>query len=324
MTVWGAVALNAGIPAWIAQLMTMTIFAGSQFVMVQLIAASTPAGIIIAASFLLNLRHLLYSASMAPFLKDLHPIWKGILAYLLTDESFATSNRHYQKYGKGKHTHWYMLGAGLTVWAAAQISTALGLFLGTRIPSTGSLDFTATLALIALVVPTLKERACGVSALTAGIAAVALAALPFKFGLIVATAVGIVSGLVTHSNTRSLSHALAYHVWRWACYLCYTGLVYCACQEARYSATRSARLPFSARRYPLRPRMLPGVPVAGNHSLQQWPTTAGSLARRPRRLAHRERSVDHRRRHGNPLAAPVADQCHLSLLQSSAAASTTT
>jgi predicted branched-subunit amino acid permease len=101
----------------------------------------------------------------------------------------------------------------LTVWAAAQISTALGLFLGTCIPSTWSLDFTATLALIALIVPTLKARACGVSALTAGITAVVLAALPLKFGLLVATAVGIASGLIAHSNARSLPDALAYHVW---------------------------------------------------------------------------------------------------------------
>jgi predicted branched-subunit amino acid permease len=323
MTVWGAVALSAGIPAWIAQFMTLTIFAGSQFLMAQLIAVGTPAGMIIVASSLVNLRHLLYSASVAPFLKDLHPLWKGVLAYLLTDESFAVSNRHYQQHSRDKYTHWYVLGAGLTVWAAAQISTALGLFLGTHIPSTWSLDFTATLALIALIVPTLKERACGVSALTAGIVAVALAALPLKLGLLVATAVGIVSGLIAHSDARSLTDALAYHVWRWARHLCYAGLVYCTRQEVRYTSAPPTRLPISARRYSLRPRVLAGVPLAGNDPLQQWPTTAGRLARSPRRLPHQERSVDHQRRHGNPLAAPMADQPPLSPWPSPAAASNT-
>lgn len=324
MMVWGAVALSVGIPVWIAQLMTLTVFAGSQFVMVQLIAVGTPAGMIIAASSLLNLRHLLYSASVAPFLKELHPLWKGVLAYLLTDESFAVSNRHYQQRGKGKHAHWYVLGAGLTVWAAAQISTAAGLFLEARLPSGWSLDFLPTLALIALLVPALKERALGVSALTAGIAAVALAALPLKLGLLVATAVGIVSGLIAHSHARSLPDALAYHVWCWARHLCYTSLVYCTRQEVRYADTSPIRLPLSARRYPLRPRLLAGVPVAGNNSLKQWPTTAGRLARSPRRLAHQERAVDHRHWHGNSLAAPVADQPHLSPWPSPAAASNST
>jgi predicted branched-subunit amino acid permease len=323
MTLWGAIALSAGIPAWMAQLMTLTIFAGSQFVLAQLLAVGTPAGMMIATSSLLNLRHLLYSASVAPFLKDLPPHWKGVLAYLLTDESFAVSSRHYQQHGKGTYAHWYMLGAGLIVWAAAQMSTAAGLFLVARLPSGWSLDFLPVLALIALLVPALKERAGGVSALTAGIAAIALAALPLKLGLLVATAVGIASGLIIHSNGRSLPDALAYHVWRWACYLCYTSLVYCRRQEVRYAGTSPTRLPLSPRRYPLRPRVLPGISVAGNNPLKQRSTTAGSLARSPRRLAHQKRPVDNRRRDGNPLAAPVADQCHLSPLQPSAASNTT-
>lgn len=77
MTVWGAVTLSAGIPAWIAQFMTLTTFAGSQFLMAQLIAVGTPAGMIIVASSLVNLRHLLYSASMAPLLRDLIRSGKG-------------------------------------------------------------------------------------------------------------------------------------------------------------------------------------------------------------------------------------------------------
>ncbi len=323
MTVWGAVALSAGIPAWMAQLMTLMVFAGSQFIMVQLIAVGTPAGMIIAASSLLNPRHLLYSASMAPFLKELPPTWKGVLAYLLTDETFAVSNRHYQQHGKGKYIHWYVLGARLAVWAAAQLSTAAGLFLAARLPSGWSLDFLPTLALIALLVPALKERAYGVSALTAGVAAVALAVVPLKLGLLAATAVGIASGFIASSNVRSLSDALAYHVWRWACHLCYAGLVYCARQEARYTSTPPTRFPFSPRRYSLRSRVLAGVSVAGNNPLQQWPTTAGRLDRSPRRLAHQEHAVDHRRRHGNPLAAPMADHPDLSPLQPSAASNST-
>jgi predicted branched-subunit amino acid permease len=127
LTTWGVVALHLGIPAGIAQLMTLLIFAGSQLVVVQLWAAGATGGVILAASTLLNLRHTLYSASIAPHLKPLPLHWRCLLAYLLTDESFAVRSTHHPPPGNATYRHWYLLGAGLTVWIAAQAGTALGL-----------------------------------------------------------------------------------------------------------------------------------------------------------------------------------------------------
>ncbi len=198
--IYGVLALGAHIPAITAQAMSSVVFAGSsQFIIAQLVAAGTPPIVIIVTAFIVNIRHMLYSASLAPFVKRLPTRWKWLLAYLLTDEAYAVTISHY-RYGEGEvqdetFKHWYFLGTGLALWMTWQVSTAIGIFLGAQVPASWSLDFTSTLTFIALVVPSLKDRASTVAALTAGIVAVVVYALPFKLGLGVATIVGIVVGL---------------------------------------------------------------------------------------------------------------------------------
>jgi len=199
--IYGLVAVGAGLPASTAQAMSSVVFAGSaQFIAAQLIHDGAPAAAVVATVFLVNLRHALYSASVAPHLKHLGPAWKGILAYLLTDEAYAVAISRYHREGQGgevsPHRHWYFLGAGLALWASWQWSTALGVFFGARVPQGWSLDFTLPLTFIALVFPSLKDRAGGAAALSAGVVAVLAAGLPYKLGLMLAAAAGIAAGLL--------------------------------------------------------------------------------------------------------------------------------
>ncbi len=198
--IYGLVAVGAGLPALTAQAMSSVVFAGSaQFIAAQLIHEGAPAAAVVLTVFLVNLRHALYSASVAPYLKDLGPAWKGILAYLLTDEAYAVAiSRYYRDGQRGEawpHRHWYFLGAGLALWASWQWSTAMGVFFAARVPQSWSLDFTLPLTFIALVFPSLKDRAGGAAALSAGVVAVLAAGLPYKLGLMLAAAAGIGAGL---------------------------------------------------------------------------------------------------------------------------------
>jgi 4-azaleucine resistance transporter AzlC len=207
--IYGVSARGAGIPPFAAQAMSFIVFGGSaQFVIVQLIGAGVPAGIIILTAAIINLRHALYSASLAPYLKRLQRGWQMFLAYLLTDEAYAVVITHYHQPGEATRKHWYFLGAGLTLWSTWQVSTAVGIILGAEVPVSWSLDFTLPLTFIAIVVPTLKERAGVATAATAGIVAVLAAGLPFRLGLVVATLIGISIGMCLeprdnkHVNTR--------------------------------------------------------------------------------------------------------------------------
>jgi 4-azaleucine resistance transporter AzlC len=196
--IYGALALSAGLPAGPAQAMSSIIFAGSaQFVAAGLIGNQVPGLIIILTIAVVNLRHVLYSASMAPYTRHLRPVWKWILAYLLTDEAYAATINHYTQDDSVplEFKHWFFLGAGLALWTCWQISTAIGIFLGTQIPSSWSLDFTISLTFIALVMPLLRDRASVVTALTSGVAALFFTHFPLKLGLIAAAFVGIAVGI---------------------------------------------------------------------------------------------------------------------------------
>lgn len=195
--IYGVSAISAGIPASIAQAMSGIVFAGSaQFVIVQLIAAGTPSLVVILTAFIVNIRHLLYSASVSSYTHRLHPLWRWLLAYLLTDEAYAVTILHYQQPGDEKQRQWYFLGTGLALWTTWQLSTAAGIFLGGHIPASWSLDFTSTLTFIALVVPTLKDRISTTVALTSALTALLVMALPLKLGIAIAALVGIAVGLV--------------------------------------------------------------------------------------------------------------------------------
>ena len=193
--IYGILAVGVGMPASSAQAMSVILFAGSsQFVSAQLFGLGVPAAIIVTTIFVVNLRHVLYSASIAPYLQNLPNRWKWSLAYLLTDEAYAVSIINYHEGNSTGNKHWFFLGAGLTLWGIWQLSTAIGIFLGASIPASWSLDFTLALTFIALVVPALKDRASFGAALSAGVIAVLAFALPLKIGLLVASLTGILVG----------------------------------------------------------------------------------------------------------------------------------
>ena len=193
--IYGVLALGAGLAPSAAQAMSSILFAGSaQFITVQLAGAATPWVVMVLTAFIVNLRHALYSVSVAPYVQKLSPLWKGLLAYLLTDEAYAVIITRYQRHGAGPLAHWYFLGAGLTLWSGWQLSTAVGIFLGTQVPASWMLDFTLALTFIALVVPALKDRPAAIAAGAAGVTALAANSLPYKSGLILAALVGIGAG----------------------------------------------------------------------------------------------------------------------------------
>ncbi len=201
--IYGAVAVQLQVPASIAQMMSSIIFAGSsQFIAAPLIAAAAPAVVVVLTVFVVNLRHALYSASIAPYLRPLHPLWKILLAYLLTDEAYAVAIVHYRD-TDNPYRHWYFFGTGLTLWFCWQSSTALGVFIGAQVPAHWSLDFALPLTFIALVVPMLRNRAYVIAALVAGVVGVLAAGAPYKLGLMLAAVLGILTGLVAETVAPS-------------------------------------------------------------------------------------------------------------------------
>ena len=199
--IYGLLALDAGLRPAAAQAMSAIVFAGSsQFIAAQLVHQAAPSLVIVLTIAVVNLRHMLYSASMGPHLKDLPLRWKAMLSYLLTDEAYAVVIASYQRLGPRRWAHWYFLGAGLALWTTWQCSTAAGLLLGTSLPSSWPLDFALPLTFIAIVVPALRDRPALLAAVAAGVVALLGAGLPFKLGLIAAAVVGILAGTLLEAR----------------------------------------------------------------------------------------------------------------------------
>jgi len=199
--IYGALAIKSGLTPAPAQLMSSIVFAGSsQFIAAQLIHDTAPGIVIVLTIAIVNLRHMLYSASVAPYLKDLSNRWKGLLAYLLTDEAYAATVIHYEKEGLTPTGHLFFLGAGFSLWFTWQTSSALGILLGTAIPVNWPLDFALPLTFIAMVIPVLLDKPLIAAAVSAGLVALLANSLPFKLGLILAAFVGILVGLLLEGH----------------------------------------------------------------------------------------------------------------------------
>lgn len=198
--IYGVIAIGAGLPPAAALAMSSIVFAGSaQLIGAELLGGGVPGPVIVLTTLVVNLRHMLYSASVAPYLRHLPTRWKWVLAYLMTDEAYVVTIVNYQRPGDLTHKHWFFLGAGLTLWISWQLSSAAGIFLGGRIPASWSLDFTLALTFIGLVVPALGDRASVAAATAAGVTAVLAFHLPLQLGLLLAAAVGIGAGLAVET-----------------------------------------------------------------------------------------------------------------------------
>ena len=162
----------------------------------QLVHDAAPGIVIVLTIAVVNLRHMLYSASLAPYLKNLSLKWKALLSYLLTDEAYAPSIIKYEREGITPSSHWFVFGAGFSLWFNWQVSTALGIFLGAAIPKSWPLDFALPLTFIAMIMPMLKNKPVIAAALSAGMVALLAYSLPYKLGLILAALTGIVVGTI--------------------------------------------------------------------------------------------------------------------------------
>ena len=219
---YGIAAINAGISPWLAQLGSAIVFAGaSQLVILQMLTAGAGALPIGTTSSVINLRHLLYSASVAPYVRHLSRPWRLLLAYLLTDEAYAVAILRYQKTpinalastaelsdppSSQDFRHWYFLGCGFTLWFFWQISSAIGIFFGATIPPEWDIDFAVPLTFIALLALLMRQQGATSTAVVAGLAALAFASLPYKLGLVVAIMLGLFAGVWASKKSRVTHH----------------------------------------------------------------------------------------------------------------------
>jgi 4-azaleucine resistance transporter AzlC len=194
---FGASAAASGLSPLEALGMSVFVAAGAaQLAALPLISDGASVAVVVLSVLVINLRLMLYSASLATHFRFLPLWWKSLLSYHLTDQAFAaTITRFDEGETQEPDKRWYFLGTGLAIWSTWQVATMMGVFLGARISEGWSLDFVLPLVFIALAIPAIRDRTTGAAALTAGVASVFAASLPLNLGLIGAALIGVLAGL---------------------------------------------------------------------------------------------------------------------------------
>lgn len=203
---WGIVAgvtmVGAGLSQAQAVTMGVVVFAGSaQLAVLPLLIAKAPLWVMYATALVVNLRYVIYSAVLAPHFERLSRPWRALLSYITVDGVFALFVGKFRPDDSQPHKHWFFLGGSLVMWAGWQISSWVGIFAGALIPHSWSLEFSATLALIAVLMPLLFDRAAVCGAVAAGAVALAAARWPLNTGLLAAIAVGVAVALAVARMT---------------------------------------------------------------------------------------------------------------------------
>ncbi|GIZ52255.1 AzlC family ABC transporter permease [Noviherbaspirillum aridicola] len=197
--IFGTLVSAGPLSPWHGQLMSLGVYAGSsQFIAAGLAASHAGMLVIWLTTFIVNLRHMLYAASLLPRVAHLPPRWRWLLGFLLTDETFAVMNGYYRQHPQAPLGHWYFLGSGLSMYLNWQIWTLIGLVFGAVFPQLQSLglDYAMVATFIAIVVPQLNRLPHFCAAVAAGTFAMLLRDLPYKLGLMSAVLAGVAVGML--------------------------------------------------------------------------------------------------------------------------------
>ncbi len=204
--IFGALAVNSGLSAGAAAAMSAFVFAGSsQFIAAGLFGSGAGILIIVLTTFVVNLRHSLYSITLAPHMKHLPQRWLAPLGFWLTDESFLVVIERYRQPDASPYKHWFFLGSAIFMYVNWNLCTWIGIIAGQTLPNPAGwgLDFALVVTFIGMVAPGLRSRPVAASVLAAGLAAILLAGLPNRLGLIVAALAGVAAGMLAERLTAA-------------------------------------------------------------------------------------------------------------------------
>ena len=204
----GVAMIKSGLSLAEALLMGVFVFAGSsQLAAVPLIAAGAPMWVILATAFCVNLRFVVFSAHLRPYVMH-QPLWRRLLSgYFTADLSYVLFTRRYPQPSQDPATilaqDAYWAGNSGINWASWISCSVLGIALANAIPVSWGLGFAGILALLGILCSLVSTPLRAVSAGISGAAAVAAFALPLKLNILVAIAAAVAVCLMLEPSTKT-------------------------------------------------------------------------------------------------------------------------
>jgi 4-azaleucine resistance transporter AzlC len=197
---YGIISTRAGLSVLETLLMSLIVFAGaSQFMAVVMIQAGAGFPLIVASTFLVNLRHLVMGLSISPYLSETTPRWQRMLAFWMTDETYVTSVTHYREQESEQGNPYFMLGSGAALYTLWALASVVGALVGSAIsdPMRWGLDFAMPAAFLTMLVPQMVSwRTAAVVAVAAAVGTASFVLIPGKWYIILAVVCATATGVV--------------------------------------------------------------------------------------------------------------------------------
>ena len=192
----GVAMVKSGMSVIEALAMTFFVYAGSsQLASIPLIVAGAPVWVILATGFCVNLRFVVFSLHLRPYLMHL-PRWRRLVnGYLTADLSYAMFTRRFPKPATQPAEHLaqeaYLAGNYFVTWCSWIGLSVLGIVLANFIPAAWGLGFAGVLCLVGILCSLANTPMRILSGTLAGATAVALYSLPLKLNIVAAIAVAV-------------------------------------------------------------------------------------------------------------------------------------
>lgn len=204
----GVAIIKSGMGLTAALLMSVLVFAGSsQLAALPLMMAGAPMWVVLATAFCVNLRFVVFSAHLRPYVMHL-PLWQRLLGgYLTTDLTYVLFTRRFPQHGGDaaqlRAQQAYLAGNCGVNWCTWVAFSVLGVLLANFIPTHWGLGFAGILALLGILCSLASSRLRLVAVGVAGVAAVAAYALPLKLNILVAIAAAVTLCLILERVVRT-------------------------------------------------------------------------------------------------------------------------
>jgi 4-azaleucine resistance transporter AzlC len=199
---FGVLAQKAGLTPVQIGLMSILVFAGSsQFIAVSMLAGGASAPAIVAATFMVNLRHVLMSSALAVYLRAAHRGLLALYAYGVTDESFAVNLPRFTAGSWGLSRALVVNHAANLTWFVSTVAGGIG---GRFIPEGAlGIDYALSAMFICLLVYQIRARIHLITAAAAGALAVGLAlVVPGYAVVVVASVAAATAGVILQRQTE--------------------------------------------------------------------------------------------------------------------------
>ena len=184
----GVIGIDLGFSPLMVYISSLIVFSGSaQIVLFQLMSGGASPLVTLTSVGVTNSRHFLYGAVLSEYLENLSSTWKAFLSYFLVDQSFALSHKFFKKNSTLGNKHFYLLGSGFALWVVWQISSLVGIFLGSIVPEELGLSFAIPLTFLSLIIHEFRKFDHLVVICVSGVLAIIFYEIPFKAYIITAS-----------------------------------------------------------------------------------------------------------------------------------------